>query len=42
MKLRLTTSITALAVLTVSLFTAAGSADASIITMQLRRQNARS
>ena len=35
MKLRLTTSITALAVLTVSLFTAASSADAAIITMQL-------
>lgn len=35
MKLRLATSITALAVLTCSLFTAAGSAHASIITMQL-------
>jgi hypothetical protein len=35
MKLRLASSITALAVLTVSLFTAASSADASIITMQL-------
>lgn len=34
MKLRFATSITALAVLTLSLFAAAGSADASIITMQ--------
>jgi hypothetical protein len=34
MKIRLATSLTALAVLTSSLFTAAGSADASIITWQ--------
>jgi hypothetical protein len=34
MKIRLATSLTALAVLTFSLFTAAGSADASIITFQ--------